>query len=72
MGTIEKKVKRLESNELEFLSDAANLVVITKLGDTGLKNVSAGIIEYTDEGQEIFNNAYDELETSYRKLILNN
>lgn len=62
-------MRPLTSNEMEFLSEAADMAVwllIRKPYYSG----EDGFEYYTKPAQDLFNSIYDKMEESYRNLII--
>jgi hypothetical protein len=62
-------MRDLTSNEMEFLSEAADMAVwllIRKPYYSG----EDGCDYYTEQAQALFNSIYDKMEDSYRNLII--
>lgn len=62
-------MRDLKSNELEFLSDIADIALCQKIPQPYLLD-DDGCIYYTEEAQQLFNNLYDQIEFLYTQLII--
>lgn len=61
-------MRELTSNELEFLSEAADLSVRLVIHEP-YYSAEDGCDYYTEDAQELFNKIYDEMEHLYITLI---
>ena len=64
-----KTMRELTSNELEFLSEAADMAVFLAIAEP-YYSAEDGCDYYTEKAQDLFNKIYDEIEHSYRTLII--
>lgn len=65
------KNRDLTSNELEFLSECADMAVFLVIPEP-YYSAEDGCDYYNEKAQELFNEIYDEIEHSYRTLIILN
>lgn len=62
-------MRNLTSNELEFLSEAADMAVMLAMPEPYYSGED-GCDYYTEKAQDLFNRIYDEIEHSYITLIV--
>lgn len=58
----------MKSNEIEFLSEVADIVTETCFGSERWEQKDGDFV-YTEKAQDFFNSKYDEIEDLYIKLI---
>jgi hypothetical protein len=62
-------MRALTSNEMEFLSEAAEAAVMLAIPEPYCSGED-GCDYYTEKAQDLFNKVYDEIEHSYITLII--